>query len=80
MSSYEIWWDDLTNAAKERLAALKHDNVDLSPLAIVDVEEEEPVENPCPKCGEAMDVVMVDDDVGHGMHEELECPNGCHKE
>ena len=41
MNSYEIYWDDLTEDAQERLAELYHDNIELSPLAIVDIEEEE---------------------------------------
>lgn len=41
MKSYEIYWDDLTPKAQERLKELWHDNVDLAPLAVVDIEEEE---------------------------------------
>ncbi len=40
MNSYEIYWSDLTEEAQERLQELYHDNIDLSPLAIVDIEEE----------------------------------------
>jgi hypothetical protein len=40
MNSYEIYWSDLTPEAKERLHKLYHDNIDLLPLAIVDIEEE----------------------------------------
>ena len=39
MKSYEIYWNDLSDEAKERLKDLYHDNIDLSPLAIIDVEE-----------------------------------------
>ena len=39
--NYEIWWDDLTPKAQDRLWALKHDNIDLSPIAIIDIEDEE---------------------------------------
>jgi hypothetical protein len=28
----------------------------------------------CPQCHNAMKVVMVPDNVGNGLHEELECP------
>jgi hypothetical protein len=41
MTSYEIWWNDLTDEAKERLAELYHENIDLNPLAIIDIEDEE---------------------------------------
>ena len=37
---FEIYWEDLTEAAKVRLIDLYHDNIDLSPLAIIDIEEE----------------------------------------
>ena len=40
MAQYEIYWDDLTEEAQERLKGLYHGNIDLSPLAIFDVEEE----------------------------------------
>lgn len=40
MQNIEIYWDDLTDEAKERLHLLNHDNVDLSPIAIVNIEEE----------------------------------------
>lgn len=40
MDSYEIYWDDLTSEAQERLKELYHDNIDLSPLAIIDIEVE----------------------------------------
>ena len=40
MTSYEIWWNDLTPEAQERMKDLKDDNNDLSPLAIVDKEDE----------------------------------------
>jgi hypothetical protein len=39
MRSLEIFWDDLTDEAKERLHLLYHDNIDNSPIAIVDVED-----------------------------------------
>jgi len=40
MVSYEIYWDDLTEEAKIRLGKLHHANIDLSPLAIIEVNEE----------------------------------------
>lgn len=41
MKSYEIWWNDLTISAKARLFLLHHENIDLSPIAIIDIEDEE---------------------------------------
>ena len=41
MESFEIYWDDLTPQAQKRLKSLYHDNIDLSPLAIVDIESED---------------------------------------
>ncbi|WP_268225347.1 hypothetical protein [Sinomicrobium oceani] len=40
MAQYEIYWNDLTEEARERLKDLYHENIDLSPLAIFDVAEE----------------------------------------
>ena len=40
MSQYEIYWDDLTPKAKERLKKVHHENIDLSPLAILDIEDD----------------------------------------
>lgn len=40
-TSYEIYWDDLTNEAKKRLVELYHENIDLSPIAIIDIENEQ---------------------------------------
>lgn len=40
MESYEIYWEDLNEEAKKRLAPLYHENIDLSPLAIIDIENE----------------------------------------
>ena len=41
----EIFWDDLTEAAQEKLrkAGLYHENIDLSPLAILEQEEPEAI-------------------------------------
>ncbi len=38
MKHYEIYWSDLTDEAKKRLRELYHENIDLSPLAIIDIE------------------------------------------
>ena len=38
MESYEIFWNDLTVEAQERLKELYHDNIDIAPLAIIDIE------------------------------------------
>lgn len=40
MRTFEIYWNDLTDDAKERLKDLNHDNVDLSPLAIIELEDD----------------------------------------
>ena len=41
MESYEIYWDDLTPEAQERLQGIHHGNIDLTPIAIVDVDDDE---------------------------------------
>jgi hypothetical protein len=38
---YEIYWEDLTPEARKRLEGLYHDNIDLSPLTIIEIEESE---------------------------------------
>ncbi len=38
---YEIYWDDLTEEAQLRLKELYHENIELSPLAIIHIESEE---------------------------------------
>lgn len=38
---YEIYWDDLTEEAQARLKGLYHGNIELCPLAIIDIESEE---------------------------------------
>ena len=40
MKQFEIYWDDLTEEGKERLAPLHHGNHDAVALAIVDLEDE----------------------------------------
>ncbi len=39
METYEIYWEDLNEKAQERLKNIYHDNINLSPLAILDIEE-----------------------------------------
>jgi hypothetical protein len=41
MKSYEIYWDDLNEEAQERLKEIYHDNIGLSPLAVIDIEDDE---------------------------------------
>lgn len=42
----EIYWDDLNASAKKRLKKdLYHENIDLSPIAIIDIEEEDEPDN-----------------------------------
>jgi hypothetical protein len=44
MAQFEIYWDDLTDEAKERLSDLNHGNVDLTPLAVIEVEDVEEID------------------------------------
>ena len=41
MEQYEVLWDDLTEEAQKRLRDLYHENIDTSPLAIIDIQESE---------------------------------------
>lgn len=41
MSTYEIYWDDLTEDAQTRMKEIYHENISLIPLAIIDIEVEE---------------------------------------
>lgn len=41
MKTYEIYWDDLTEEAQERLQDLNHENIELSSLAIIDIEDDD---------------------------------------
>jgi len=41
MKTFKIYWHDLNKEAQERLKELYHDNIELSPLAIIDIELEE---------------------------------------
>lgn len=45
METYEVYWSDLTDEAQERLKGLYHENIDISPLVIIDVEIIEPSED-----------------------------------
>ena len=45
MARYEIHWEDLNVEAQTRLEGLKHHNIDLSPLAIIDIEDEKDEKN-----------------------------------
>jgi hypothetical protein len=45
MNTYEIYWHDLNEEAQDRLKDLYHDNVDVTPLAIVNLEKSLPHEN-----------------------------------
>tara|TARA_R110002072_G_scaffold302796_1_gene488815 strand:- start:6744 stop:6881 length:138 start_codon:yes stop_codon:yes gene_type:complete len=38
MKQFEIYWSDLTEEAKKRLQDLNHENIELSPLAIIEIE------------------------------------------
>jgi cytidylate kinase len=54
MKSYEIYWKDLNEEAKKRLKDLYHENIDISPLAVIDIEEETDENEPervCEICG-----------------------------
>ena len=49
MKTYEIYWNDLTDDAKRKLSGLNHENVELTPIAIVenmDEDEDEDGEYP----------------------------------
>ena len=35
---FEIYWSDLTTEAQERLQIIYHENIELSPIAIIDIE------------------------------------------
>lgn len=45
MGQFEIYWNDLTDEAKERLSELYHENVEISPLAVIEIENVEEIEN-----------------------------------
>jgi hypothetical protein len=38
VNQFEIYWSDLTDEAKERLQIIYHENIELSPIAIIDIE------------------------------------------
>lgn len=39
MRTYEIYWGDLNEEARERLAVLYHENIVDTPIAYIDIEE-----------------------------------------
>lgn len=39
MKQHEIYWSDLSEEAQKRLIGLYHDNIDVTPLVIIDIEE-----------------------------------------
>jgi len=41
MPQFEIYWSDLTDEAKERLSELYHENVEISPFAVIETENVE---------------------------------------
>jgi hypothetical protein len=41
MTQFEIYWNDLTDEAKNRLSDLYHDNIHLTPLTTIEVEKTE---------------------------------------
>jgi hypothetical protein len=40
MTTYSIFWNDLTDTAKERLSVLYHENIDVGPIATIDIEDD----------------------------------------
>ena len=38
--TYKIYWHDLNEDAQERLKEVYHENIELAPLAIIDIEQE----------------------------------------
>lgn len=41
MKTFQIFWDDLTEEAQERLQELHDDNFDIMPIATIDIEDDE---------------------------------------
>lgn len=37
---FEIYWDDLTREAKHRLKEMYHENIDMTPIAVIELEED----------------------------------------
>lgn len=51
MITYSIYWEDLNEEAQEKYKKLWHENVDLCPIAIIDIEECEcECETKCKNC------------------------------
>lgn len=48
MANYEIFWSDLTEEAKDRLIDIFHENIVLSPIAIIEIDDK--YEDECPEC------------------------------
>jgi hypothetical protein len=71
MGSYEIYWDDLNFKAKEKLNELYHKNVDLTPLCVIEFEDnkENKEKFVCDECGCFFWVES---------RNEFECPNCNH--
>jgi hypothetical protein len=38
LKNYKIYWEDLNEDAKNKLKDLYHENINLSPLAMIDIE------------------------------------------
>jgi hypothetical protein len=41
MNTYEIYWSDLTPEAQEKLEDLNHENVELTPIAIINIADDD---------------------------------------
>jgi len=41
MKTFDIYWSDLNVKAKAKFKELYHDNIDLNPIAIIEIEEDE---------------------------------------
>ena len=41
MKAFEIYWDDLNEEAQERLSELYHENIEITPIAVINIEHEE---------------------------------------
>jgi len=40
MKTYEIYWDDLTPDAQEKLKDMYHENIDLTPIACIEIQDD----------------------------------------
>ena len=50
MTTYSIYWEDLNKEAQKKYKELWHENVDLCPIAIVDIKDECKCETKCNNC------------------------------